>query len=361
VKVFGDESLSRRPMSRLSAGEDVAAGDLDGDGLDDLVVPDRGANTVRYVHTREGGLFEPEQAVAVGSSPNRVVLGDLDADGDLDAIVGHAGQAALAVLRGDGFGALQHGGSHPAGGTVSELALTDLNADGRLDVIASHLAIGEGFSIALGVGDATFQPSSTRPVTGESLAVVAGNFRGSADVDVLILRSESSKYAVLSFAGNGDGTFAAPVSTFTTHDMAFVIPRHMTAADGDLDGDLDLFITAYDGVRQFELFWRRNSNGSFTTQSRAQVEVRQHAVADFSGDGLPDLVASRHGFSAQSGLRYFEGNGDMGFPDTGLSRLMGFDSGPLAIGQFDRNGTMDVAVVNEQGLDLWVALNQLGE
>jgi len=350
----------RRPMTRLSASEDVAAGDLDADGLDDLLVPDRDADALRYVHTLEGGFFEPEQTVAVGSGPNRVVLGDLDADGDLDALVGHAGQNALVILRGDGSGGLQLAGSHPTGGPASELALTDLNADGHFDLVASHLGLGTGFSTALGNGDGTFQPSATRAVSGESVAVVVGNFRGSADTDVLILRAQNSNHGVLSFPGNGDGTFGTPVTTPTTHAMAFVVPRHMSAADGDLDGDLDLFISAFDGVTEYQLLWRRNANGSFAVQSRLVSRIEQNAVADFSGDGLPDLVATRRGFSLQS-LRYFEGDGNLGFPDLGLSQGLGFDSGPLTLGQFDRNGTMDVALVNAGSLDLRVSLNNLGE
>jgi VCBS repeat protein len=359
----GRLNAPRRPVAGLVAGEDIAAGDLDGDGLDDLVVPDSDGE-ILVVSTLERGLFAPPRSVALASGPNRVALADLDGDGDLDAAVGHSAANALSILRGDGAGALQVGTSHPVGGATSELALADLDADGVLDLIASHLAGGAGFSVALGNGDGTFRPSLTSAVTGKSLAVVAGRFLGSASVDVQILREQSSNYAVLSFAGNGDGTFATAVVTYTTHGMSFVVPRHMTAADGDLDGDPDLFISAYDGVSQYQLLWRTNANGTFTRQSRILNGVRQHAVADFSGDGLPDLVATSHGnttFGFGLGLHFFAGTGAIDFPATGLSHYLGFRSGPLAIGDFDRNGTPDVAVVNEVSDDVWVALNHLGD
>lgn len=353
-------SAPRRPLAGLSAGEgaqDIATGDLDGDGLSDLVVPDHGIGEVLVVRTLESGLFAPPRPVGVGNGPQRVALGDLDGDGDLDAAVGHSGQSELAILRGDGAGALELATSHPMGGAASELALDDLNADGQLDLIASHMGTGAGFSVALGNGDGTFQASQTRAVTGESVAVVTGRFLGSPAVDVLVLRSQPQNYAVLSFPGNGDGTFGNSARTFTTHAQAFVIPRHMTAADGDLDGDPDLFISAFDGVNQFELLWTTNASGTFTTRSRLLRDVRQHAVADFSGDGLPDIVATNRNL----GVNFFAGDGAMGFPDLGLFYSMGFRNGPIAIGDFDRNGTPDIAVVNEGSRDVWVALNHLGE
>ncbi len=133
-------------------GLNVAAGDLDGDGIDELIVgpgPDPSA-------AAEVGIFKVNTSVAgswalidesamyitpfTGSYGANVAAGDLDGDGK-DEIIASTGLNALAqgsiiaALRGDGSAYGLPVASSEAGGI--EICAGDLNEDGRAEIITA--------------------------------------------------------------------------------------------------------------------------------------------------------------------------------------------------------------------------------
>ena len=77
----------KRYLGRLTA---IAMGDLDGDGLDDIVFPDRLAGKLRIFFQTKDGKFEesPENAEPpLDSVATDIRLADLDGDGRLDVVL----------------------------------------------------------------------------------------------------------------------------------------------------------------------------------------------------------------------------------------------------------------------------------
>ncbi len=219
----------------------VAIGDLDGDGLGDVVstLPDEDAITVR--RSLGAGRFSPEQRIAVGDDPRSVVIGDLDDDGWPDIAVANTGSREVAVLYGASNGVLSAPRFTRAHRPVGLLVLGDVDGDGRLDLTAT-----------------------------------------SGDSDVLL------------FCQTSVGTLSAPLAVPMGGPIA-----HHALADIDRDGALDVVVALADAPSRVAITYGDRRGGySGTTTLALQSPSEPHplvatwvGVADLTGDGFPEVVA----------------------------------------------------------------------
>jgi hypothetical protein len=124
----GDPTTSPYPAA-------ISAADINGDNKLDLVVVNRGAETV-VVLRNTGGGFVRSQTVTVGGEPCALALGDFDANGWTDVAVACAAEDSVKVLANE-QGLLAAAGAFEGGPFPVALAVADLNDDGSLDLAAA--------------------------------------------------------------------------------------------------------------------------------------------------------------------------------------------------------------------------------
>jgi hypothetical protein len=169
--------FTQTPNANVAGGSVIAIGDMDGDGLDDLVITDPGPTggmaTAVYVllqNPASQGTFLTSlgYAIATQDRPQSILLRDLQGTGKLDIIIG--GQKFVTVLLHDPAnpGKFLPANIYPAAG-ANEIAIADINGDGKLDIVASN-----GVTFPMQGGVATTHPgvllqSTTAPGTFEAL------------------------------------------------------------------------------------------------------------------------------------------------------------------------------------------------
>ena len=140
----GGWSYATRYVGAGSARE-VAAGDLNGDGINDIVVANDGSLSVFVAHPTTGGIDVGAQGTPGGSSleiPYYMQLADFDGNGQLDAIVGGTdsqNNPEFAIMLGHGNGTFDPPVRFSTGfdpnSTAWWMGIGDLNGDGKADVV----------------------------------------------------------------------------------------------------------------------------------------------------------------------------------------------------------------------------------
>src|SRR5262249_46451063 len=124
-------------------------------------------------------------------------------------------------------------------------------------------------------------------------------------------------------------------------------------ADLDFDGDLDVLATIAGNNGQFNqlALWRNQGDGTLAPQTEftAGPGPIGLVVADFTGDGFPDVVTADYGrgFGAETTVSLLAHNGQAG-DAAGFLPPVAFPVGPyprqLAVADVNGDGRLDLAV-----------------
>ncbi len=136
----GDGSYAQQAQmdTGLHFLQDIAIGDVNGDGRPDIVaaIGDYPQQICVFLQQPDGS-FAPCVYLPTYSSPSAVRLADIDGDGRLDVVVEYMGWNSFGVFsqRADGTLAPEANYVAPYGSSMPSFAIGDLTGDGRADVV----------------------------------------------------------------------------------------------------------------------------------------------------------------------------------------------------------------------------------
>jgi hypothetical protein len=332
------------PFPDVIAVDGFAEADVNGDGKPDLVMlwlMDSGTSKIAVFLGNGDGTFQAPIVTDPGVRLGGALVGDVNGDGKPDVVAFGSGSPSLFVFLGNGngtFTALAPNASIP----YFQL-MADFNGDGKLDL--AWVNDGSVY-VYLGNGDGTFQApvvSNVLPTDGSESLSAEGDFNGDGKLDVVVSISDIQISEVL--LGNGDGTFQSPSPSIAAYGAAAV---------GDVNGDgkLDLVVNGTIGIDSqgcFDQVFLGNGDGTFTpggSYSTASSASASPVLADFAGNGKLDAAVEGQAVStvynaSPESVFVLVGNGDGTFQ--GMPQLT---NPAAAVADFNGDGKPDVATLS---------------
>lgn len=287
-----------------TAFQDLAAGDLDGDGDLDLVA--LGLTELQVIRNLGGRSFAPVQVVDIGLLGKLVALGDVDGDRDLDAVVGSGtfSSANCQLLRNDGAGQFLPPTSVTFSSAPADLSLADIDGDSDLDLVAT-LSSSDFFAFRRNDGTGVFQTAVgfnllTRGGD-DPRRFAMGDIDRDGDLDAVVVHRVTNNVIVIR---NANGLFSS--ASFQNLPIAGTVAAdQVELADIDLDGDLDLVVAdtganVASGTHRVVTL-RNDGTGVFGSPSNHDLafQGRSLVVADLDGDLDPEIVSGDHSGSSK--------------------------------------------------------------
>jgi hypothetical protein len=332
--------------------------DLNGDKNFDLILANYSSNHVTVLLGAGDGTFPTSHTYAAGPSPTCVHYLDSYTDSNQNVVFDFAVSndvvdGVVTVLRGNADGTLQAPPLYRSAFIPTSLAIGDLNHDGTPDIVAAGSSGGPGVGAGVtmlgnvvefaGLAAGTFKPPVTWTTSGAT-SIALGDFNGDGDLDLVSTHPAPGSGHVSVWLGNGDGTFQTP-TPFT----AGTTPETVVVADVNGDRKLDLVVGNQNSGNISVLLGL--GDGTFLPavnySTPALGTPDSLVVADFNGDGKPDIAVAISGINATL-VALLLGNGNGTF-QAAILMPSGFHSaGPLRIasGDFNGDGKFDLAVTD---------------
>ncbi len=338
----------------LRYGEGVNAVDLDGDDLPELFLPCvrgrdrllRGGGSLGFVDVTDSWGIAGEGGIGA-------VAADLDLDGRPEiAVVRGAWPSGVVSLLSRGSGG-RFADVAPAAGIATRrngiaAAVADVDADGRPDLFISTWG-GDLLYLNRGGSPPRFV-EATGPAglgaAGRSWGALFADFNGDGRPDLFVARggagsAERSRF----FLNRGGGRFEDVTAGTDLGNSSFAMGG--VAADVDGDGDLDLFVTSFDGSDRLY----RNDGGGVLRDVTAASGINSSrsvgaAAGCVDGDLLPDLVVAGYG----GPVRLWRNLGGGRFTEEKAAGFEGHQRNEgVILADLDRDGDLDLYVANLDG------------
>ncbi len=198
--------------------------------------------------------------------------------------------------------------------------------------------------------------------------LLATRLDGDAATDLVVRQTDGTLRLMRNVSTIGNYAFVS--STLPTSASQPAVSTWLTAADLDGDADLDL-VQSFHSPAAYEVYLNDGAgsfSGLYTTIPDPQAGVEGLSVGDVDGDGVFDLVLALHACPSTAAplilILPSRGDGSFGLPPgTSTGALV---PAAVATGDFDGNGTEDVALAGEDtnrgdgSADLALVLPNLG-
>ncbi|MEZ4648321.1 MAG: FG-GAP-like repeat-containing protein [Candidatus Eisenbacteria bacterium] len=347
------------PLTNFTLGTSVfTVGDVTGDGWDDVFVSYGGQSGIALARNDGAGGFLPATRYPA-ASPNDIRLGDVDGDSDLDAVVTNQ-TACVSVHINEGAGDFSVPAVHPAGYLGNRnMDAGDIDGDGDDDlvVIGGLGGYGGWIEVVRNNGDGTLAPAVTYATGQVGRRVKLVDLNGDKSLDLVWADDpDAPPYNFKTMLNDNHGNYGPvndwPVGTGGTWDLA--------ALDIDNDNDNDILLAELlyggGGFEKFVYIRKNNHDGTFAPPYIVEGDgtgIRGITGGDFDGNGTMDLA-----LTTGLGINILRGNGNGTYQPAVVIASVPEGLENIRTADLDGDGDLDLAAQGGSGGPLWVLLGR---
>lgn len=340
-----------RTISTAERPHGIELADFDGDGKLDAAVTHMGSSDTLRIYPGNGDrTFAPPVTISgIGDEPHYPVLLDWDNDGDIDIAMSVYNADTVALVRNDsvlGAPAFTLLPSVTVGDGPLGITKGDFNGDTWPDLAVSNYGTNSttGYSVSILIND--HAGSFTESKIGLTLsprirpfAINAADLNGDGKTDLAVGDIDNGDRIAI-FNGAGDGTFATPtfLDTPDSEDLA-----SLPVADFNGDGFPDIAAVAHsNGTYDYWVF-PGGAGGTFGARLDFDLSYGYSTyakVVDFNADGFPDLLLSGNDHVTIATNR---GDGTIGFNTV---RRNWYETYGSAAGDLNNDGPLEVVIAD---------------
>ncbi len=327
----------RKVIGRSNSVTSFVTGNINDDGLDDIVVVHRDQNQIELLVSRRSDSTYRSSSYNVNFYPEHAVIGDLNNDRIADVMSYGKVSSGVSYLQGTGNGKFLAAKTLFENIPVNDLSLVALNGDNLVDVAVNNWLTNETV-LFLGLGKLKFSEQTVLSFAEDSVHIQFLDVNNDHLSDVAISSAKDKTLQILE--GDGLGNFS-----FSQALPLYHLPSEIVKANFRSASSADLVI-ADAGAQLFSLILNKN-DGNFYDEIIYGLKQGTRTVlcGDLNGDKLSDMMLlSANGTSYEI---IWNSQSNITREGQEISFAAGLHPTNLSVMDLNKDGSDDIVVCNE--------------